>query len=1165
MNKTELKNFAIQSRRQLIDQVKTKALMYGIDEKNDLEIQEQFGQLMINDKPYPLYMKPAFNSLKNQLKQKGYKQLVEEVAYTWFNRIIAIRYMEVHDYLPEKVNVLSSSIGRVDPDILFEYETMDLFVKQEEIRELLHAGDTEGAFRKLFIAQCNALNSILPFLFEQIQDYTELLLPDFLLDAESVIKVLVQNNELTNSFDEIEVIGWLYQYYISEEKDRVFANLKKNKKIDKQDIPAATQLFTPKWIVKYMVENSLGQLWLEANPNSLIKEKMKHYIEPVEQDKEIKVKLESIRYKNVDIEKLKIIDPCVGSGHILVYAFDLLYQMYEESGYPNTDIPQLILENNLYGLDVDDRAVQLANFSLIMKARAKSKRMFRKKIVLNIHSIQESNIIDVDGFTSLICKSAEEKLEIKELISTYSDAKNRGTTIIPPTLNTEKYLERISRLENIQLSIDNYQHLEHTEHFKRILNINQILSGKYDITITNPPYMGFNGMNLSLKEYLQLNFPKTKNDLCTVLMEQGMNLTKENGFLSMINITSWMFLLSYADLRYEIIQNKLVHNLLHLGRGIFGSDHGTVTFILRNSSLKNYKATYKRLIDKKGAVDTISIKEKKFFEMKKNYYVYQERYLKISGYPFAYWASEKNIDIFEKNLKIGDVAEPRQGLATGDNKRFLRFWYEVAISKIGFNFSNISDTIGSNYKWFPYNKGGDFRKWYGNQEYIVNWQNNGEEIRAIKGSNGKVKSRVQNTNYYFKEGITWTLLSSSKFGVRYIPKGFIFDINGMTMFVDPHELMYLLGLMCSKVTFEHLEILNPTMAFQIGDIKRLPVIYGNQNTISKIVDENIELSKIDWDLFETSWNFKKHALLVSSDYLEENHSRFLEFTQKNRSILKQNEELLNEMFIEVFGLENQLDYQIEEEDITLYIPNKLEDAKSLLSYFIGCLVGRYSLDNEGVVYAGGTWDDSKYTSFKPNQYGIINFTDAAYFENDIIKRLNEFLSVAFSSATVDENIQWIAESLGMKPNEHSETRLRRYFMEEFFVEHCKMYQKQPIYWLVDSGKQNGLRTLIYMHRYKPDTISTIRFEHLQEIQAKYQNEINDLENRLVNPSLSASEKKKLTAEKTSFEKKMDELREFDKRLAEIANEEIEIDLDDGVKVNYEKFYRGGKGVLAKIK
>lgn len=1160
VNKTELKNFAIQSRRQLIDQVKTKALLYGIDEKNSLEIKEQFGQLMINDKPYPLYMKQAFNSLKNQLQQKGYKQLVEEVAYTWFNRIIAIRYMEVHDYLPEKVNVLSSSVGQVDPDILFEYETLDLPVKQEEIRELLDAGDTEGAYRKLFIAQCNALNSILPFLFEQIQDYTELLLPDFLLDAQSVIKVLVQNDELTNSFEEIEVIGWLYQYYIAEEKDRVFAQKSKYKK---EEIPFATQLFTPKWIVQYMVQNSLGRYWTEAHreDEDLISN-WEYFIKHEEED--FHEKIEPYVNKELRVEDIKLLDPAMGSGHILVYAFEVFHQIYEKCGYPERDIPRLIIENNLYGLDIDDRAYQLSAFAVIMKAASYSRRFLRsverEGIQINLASIQETNHIS-DSVIAYIAKEeeGEQYNQVKAFFKQYENAKIYGSLINITERDMTFIEERLEHIQNnpVEDLFFSEQHDIAKELLAQLIQQTEIMRNEYDLVVMNPPYLGNNIMNKELSSFLNKHYSNSKMDLYSAFMDIDF-LLKENGIYSAINQQSWMFLGSYESLRKKMLDKKTIVNMIHLGTRTFDEVNGEVVqstcFTIRNTAKLDINSIFFNLTD----FNSSNLKKNVFLNKKEEvcYVVHQSMFYSLPSYVLSYWCDQHMINIF-KNKKLGDYATVKKGMDTGENAKFVRLWHEVNINK--FSIKNINSP-----KWFPYSKGGKSRKWYGNTEYIVNWENNGVEIKKHP------KSTIRNENLNYLENITWSDIGSGNIGGRYIPSGYLRDNRGPAIFSEKENLLIILALLNSNLAEKFQKIINPTMCFQVGNIKSVPLKPDlfSQNYANEIINLSklcLKIAKEDWDSQEISWDFYKHFLLGKNHKISEAFNEYLDYKNDQYKKLVNAEKRLNVIINDIYEINDYVDDSKIKENIDIIIFDKRSSVSSLLSYFIGCLLGRYTINTEGLMYAGGEWNENNYTSFKPNKNGIIHFTENPYFENDIIIRLREFLSVAFSPDAIDVNIQWLADSLEMKNGEDAEARLRRYFLDEFFAEHCKMYQKRPIYWLVDSGKQKGLRSLIYMHRYQPDTMATIRFEHLQEIQAKYQNEITDLENRLVNPNLSASEKKKLTAEKISFEKKMDELREFDKRLAEIANEEIEIDLDDGVKVNYEKFYRGGKGVLAKIK
>ncbi|MFW7186705.1 BREX-1 system adenine-specific DNA-methyltransferase PglX [Lysinibacillus sp. BNK-21] len=1127
MNKTALKNFATWSRRKLIEQVQTKALLYGIDEKNDLHIEEQFGQLLINGQTYPLSMKNAFTALKKQLEQKGYKQLLEEIAYTWFNRIIAIRYMEVHEYLPERVNVLSSSVGRVDPDILFEYDTMDLNIKVEEIRELVNAGNTEEAYRVLFVAQCNALNRILPFMFEPIQDFTELLLPDFLLDAESVIKILVQNVELTESFAEIEVIGWLYQYYNIELKDQVFSKLKSNKKIEKYSIPAATQLFTPKWIVQYMVENSLGSTLLKNYYNQDLKAELEYFSNNKNSDYNKNI----IREKKVDITKISILDPCVGSGHMLTYAFDLLYKFYKIEGYPVREIPKLIIENNLYGLDIDSRAVQLSSFALMMKAFQYNRRI--KDININIFHL---NDIKINSNIMEILKN--ENIE-QNLLFGLKDLSNIGSAI---KLDENEYfkLEALTeRYKNRQYTLEDFEIAEFVEDIASNLEALKILINKYDVVITNPPYLASKGMNIQLKNYVNKYYPNSKLDLYSVLIEKAFELTKNTGLISFVTQHSWMFLTTFEVFRENLISKYNITNMAHLGTRAFEDIGGevvqTTAFVLeKNEGQSN--GMYHRLID------FSSSEEKRKAYLLNDGYIYNcKDSLDIPGKVLLYWIPVNMLELL-KGPKLSDIAESKKGLDTADNNRFLRYWYEVSKNKIAYN---INDEKTESKKWYFLNKGGPYKKWYGNNLEVINWENNGAELKGFANSN------IRNEKYYFKENITWSVISTGRTGFRYSPPGYIFSNSGNAVFSESHEqLIYLLGLLNSPVGMTFLNILSPSMGYESGYVGKIPY---KQPTNSKeaVIDyimKCIILAKENWDEKEVSIEYNAPVLLKYSknNLIEDGYKRYKEDFECKFKDMKSYEKLIFDHFIHLYDLQEYFEGNNAEQILTLENLSEKDAAIQFLSYYVGVLLGRYDIGKD----------------FSIN---LLSITENVNYNNDVYLKLEEFLEIMFGKETVNENINWLAESLGIKKGEDPEIRIRRYFLEEFFTDHCKMYQKRPIYWLVDSGKQKGLRTFIYMHRYQPDTMATIRFEHLQEIQAKYQQEIADLENRLVNPNLSAMDKKKLNAEKVSFEKKIDELREFDKRLAAIAAEEIEIDLDDGVKVNYEKFYRGGKGVLAKIK
>ena len=1165
MNKTALKNFATWSRRKLIEQVQTKAFLYGIDEKNGLHLEEQFGQLVINGQTYPLSMKASFTALQEQLEQKGYKQLLEEVAYTWFNRIIAIRYMEVHEYLPEKVNVLSSSVGRVDPDILFEFDTMDLAIDEAKVRELVNTGDTEAAFRLLFVAQCNALNTILPFMFEKIQDYTELLLPDFLLDAESVIKTLVQSEELTESFEEIEVIGWLYQYYMAEKKEYVGGL--KNTSVVKEDLPVVTQLFTPEWIVKYLVQNSLGAIYHSKYPQSDLPKKWEFYTTLKDKNK--------VSFEFEYLTQLKIIDPACGSGHILIYVFEILFDMYLEQGYNATDAVKFILNNNIYGLEIDKRSSQIANFALMMIARSKSRRIFKDtERGNNIVEIQEYDGIVSNESLKLICLNEGEVQELLSILNFYKNAKQFGTLLKAPN-TTVNWIDRIQRLksqEDLDLIALNCL-LELEEKVYPLLFQNDILKDSYAVVITNPPY--HNKYNEDLKIFLEVNYNDYKADMYSSFMKRCMDLTEKNGFSSFMTPFTWMFVITHRKLREEIIKNRTLKSLVQLEYSAFKDATVPICIFNIQNQCINRKGIFTRLTDFQGAnlqpekvKETVKSSEFLSFE----YYFDNDLFFEMPDLQIAYWSSEKIRGILNTSKSVENLSAVKQGLATAKDDEFLRMWYEVDVNRIGFNIPSRDAAILTNKKWFPFNKGGKFRKWYGNNLYIVNWFKDGEEIRNYRDEKGKVKSRPQNLDYYFKEGISWGLISSAKASFRISPVGFIPGHKGSVIYPEVNESKeILMAILNSKISLVIFEMIAPNIGFEVGNIKSIPIVEIEniklKEKLTKKIIECIEISKYDWDLDETSWDFKRHYCLIQKnlDSIEQAYFMAKEKHDNQFDKIYSNELEVNKELAYIYGLENELNFNIEKDEITLKHLNKKDAAKTFLSYFIGCLFGRYSLDEDGLLYTGGEFKEAGYRNFKPIKSGIIHLTEKLYFEKDIISSLKEFLSVTFSQKNVNNNLEWLAEFLEVKKGENAEECLRTYFLEDFFKDHCKMYNNRPIYWLVDSGKQKGLRTLIYMHRYTPSTMATIRFEHLQEIQAKYQQEIADLENRLVNPNLSATDKKKLNAEKVSFEKKIDELREFDKRLAAIAAEEIEIDLDDGVKVNYEKFYRGGKGVLAKIK
>lgn len=1173
MDKTAIKNFAVSARKKLIEGVSQKAYGLGIsiDEIKPLDELPDGSRVEINNEYKYLNNTETKNREKliEQIEAKGYEQVMEEVAYTWFNRIIAIRFMEVNEYLPTGVRVLSSEeTSKIEPDAVTNAHELveELKLNIDIVYKYQDNNDSEGLFKYVLIKQCNALGDIMPVMFEKIQDYTELLLPDNLLVEGSVARDLVSNISEDDFKEQVEIIGWLYQYYISEKKDEVFADLKKNKKITKENIPAATQLFTPDWIVKYMVENSLGRLWLEGHPNEELQSSWKYYLEEAEQEAEVQAELDRIREesKTLSPEDITVLDPSMGSGHILVYAFDVLYQIYVSAGYSEKDIPRLILEKNLYGLDIDDRAGQLAYFALMMKARSYSRRLFRRvdidnPIKINVCSIQESNGITKEDIEYFANGNEELEKDIEYLVEVFTDAKEYGSILEVNAVDFERIENRLAEIEEDITNLLNRENRDRIlDKIPAIVKQCKVMSKNYYIMSTNPPYLGRRGMSPALTKYLDMYYKDSKTDLFSVFMELDKLYIKNIGLMAMINQHSWMFLSSFEKLRENIISKKSIYNMIHLGSRAFEEIGGEVVqstcFIIRKKAIDNYYGNYIRLVD----FNIANEKEQIVLNIKENTkYLFKEKsesFKDIPGNQIAYWVSDNVLEIFKKSKLLSDLYEPKQGLSTADNNRFIRLWHEVKNDKMGIEMKSPEDSVRSGKKWFPYNKGGQFRKWYGNNENIINWENDGYDIKNFKNA------VIRNPNYYFKKGITWSLISSSNFGVRFSQEGYLFDAGGSSVFPKQEHINYLMGLMCSKVIFEFLKVQNPTLNFPAGTIGKIPTIISEKklilNSIDSIVNDNINISKKDWDLFETSWDFKKHPIIeFKSNNIEKSFNNWAEFTEKQFNQLKANEEELNRIFIDIYGLQDELTPEVEDKDITIRKADRERDIKSFISYAVGCMLGRYSLDEDGLVFAGGEFDINKYKSFKADSDGIIPITDAEYFEDDIVSKFVEFVKVVFGEESLEENLNYIAdtECFKRKANETSRDTLRRYFLKGFMEDHLKIYQKRPIYWMFDSGKQNGFKALIYMHRYDESMVAKIRTDYLHELQKKYESEINRLDNDMNSEVVTAKEKANAKKMKEKIQKQLVECVSFDQVIAHVAHQMIGIDLDDGVKVNYQKF------------
>lgn len=1207
MDKNKIKSFAVWARRSLISAVREKANRIGITENKIEEATAVQGGFKLQGKEeiFPLF-KSDRDALVKQIESKGFEQVMEEVAYTWFNRFMGLRYMEVNDYLPSGIRILSSEVeGKTEPDVLTRVSEVieELDLKAEYIYELLDSGKTEDreeAYKNILVKQCNELGRIIPQMFEKISDYTELLLPDNLLEEGSIIRKMVEDIEEEDWKEEVEIIGWMYQYYISEKKDEVFAALKKNVKITKENIPAATQLFTPKWIVKYMVENSLGRLWLEGHPNEELQEQWKYYLEEAQQEPEVEEELKKIREEHSKLkpEDIKVLDPCMGSGHILVYAFDVLYEIYKTAGYSEREIPRLILQNNLYGLDIDDRAAQLASFALIMKARSFNRRLFREiereHLELNLCSIQESNSIHkeaIDYFCSLETGLDNDDLEndLEYLWSTFTDAKEYGSILEVKEVNFKALKQRLKEIEQEDnLMFGDYRKML-LDKLPIIIKQAEIMSRKYEAFITNPPYMGQKGMNNNLRTYLDCNFNNSKSDLFAVFMELDKVYSKKHGFISMINQHAWMFLTTLEKVRRNIVKCKTIYNMLHLGTKVFEEIKGEVVqstaFVIRNKYINNYRTIFINLCD------TNSSDEKEIMTIQARKKDYEYKYCtkvsvfnSIKGYPISYWGSENMINSFNENTELNKISQPKQGIITGDNDRFLRLWHEIATGKIGFGIKSREEAKYKCFRWFPYNKGGEVRKWYGNNEYVVDWENDGVGIRTILNESGKVKSRPQNLDYSFKTGAAWSRLSNQSFGVRLNGKGFLFDANCPCIFPNENIMYYLSGILCSRVGLEFLKMLNPTMAFQVGDVGNVPIKIVDEyiQRVNLIVKHNVKISKNDWDSFETSWDFKVHPLLKLLDKGDQ-HSLSAIFriweTECEEAFeqLKYNEEELNRIFINVYGLQDELTPEVEDKDITIRKAHRERDIKSFISYAVGCMLGRYSIDTEGLIYAGGDFkdkwnlEDKKVrkiekdedgnvisdswvnATFLPDGDNVIPITEDEYFEDDIVSRFIEFVRTVYSEETLEENLDFIADCIGRKSSETARQAIRRYFIKDFYKDHLKVYQKRPIYWMFESGKNDGFKALVYMHRYNEQTVAKVRTDYLHILQRKYEAEIQ--RQQLIVDSEEYTAKDRTAAKKKidRITKQIEECREYDQVVAHLANEKISIDLDDGVKVNYDKF------------
>ena len=1158
MDKGAIKTFAVESRRKLMEDVEYKMSLLGITKDEIAEsISTSEGVETFNiggSATYSIYDEDIKKRerLIQEVNNKGFENVVEEVAYTWFNRIIAIRFMEVNHYLPSKVRVLSSETpGKIEPDIIAEAFNIDLDYSDDDkelIFKLKDENKLDELFRFLFVKQCNKLNDILPGLFEKTEDYMELLLNISFTSEDGVVRQLIENISEEDFTNQVEIIGWLYQYYNSELKDKV-NNALKSKPINKNEIPAATQLFTPDWIVKYMVDNSLGRYWIERNSHSSLKNYLDYYLDEADQAEDIKKQLDLIRNESVNIEEIKFFDPCMGSAHILIYAFDIFMNIYKEKGYSEREIPELILKNNLYGLDIDKRAYQLAYFAVLMKARFYDRKILFKNISLNLFQIK-SSCISKKTLNYIVNFNSKLGNYINYLNDVYTNADEFGSLIKLEDIDLQFIETNINKLlndmkkNNLDLSI-----FYEIKHILDLIKQSKLLLLKYQIVVTNPPYL--NKFDKSLKDFSKKYYNYYSKDLFSMFMYRNFDFCTYDGFSAFMTPMVWMFIKSFEKLRKFIINNKTIISLIELEyMALWEIDaHVPVcTFIFSNYNFnKQYNSIFLKLSEFNGGIE---VQNKKVLSaINKNvdykYLLNQSNFDKIPGSPIAYWADKHVFEAFEKGTPLHELSNVKVGLQTGENDYFLRYWFEVDYHNIGFSYESCVASKNSNLKWFPHNKGGKYKKWYGNQNFVINFENDGFELENFK------KANVSNRQFQFKSSICWSRISSSNISFRYFPKGFLFDSATCAVFLeDISDKYYILALLNSIISQSILEFIAPTLNYQAGDIALVPCIFNDEfnQEIKIYVHDNIQICKNDWDDYETSWDFKSHPLLrFKGASLKESFNRWTEHKLNDFNKLKSNETKLNEIFSEIYSID--INSNVEDKHVSVTKADYKNDIKSFISYAIGCMFGRYSLNEECLQFAGGNFNINEFNKDIVDEDNIIPVLDTEYFEDDIVGKLVNFVKICFGEESLEENLDFIAGALNSKSNKSSREIIREYLLKDFFKDHSKIYNKRPIYWMFNSGKQNGFSCLVYIHRYEPDLVARVRTDYLHKTQKAIEQNI-DRCNDIIN---SDSKNAKIIKEKNKLEKQLQETREYDEALAHIANQNIELDLDDGVKMNYDKF------------
>lgn len=1186
MNRTKIKNYAPQARRDFLQAVTDRATSYGLTEKRIEPVTVQGDVALIAGRAFPREVADRRKALQERVERDGYEPTMEALAYTWFNRLVAIRYMELHGYLDHGYRVLSNpDPAKVMPEILDHAEHVELSgLNRDRVVELKLDGTKEAElYRMLLVAQCNALHSAMPFLFERIGDETELVLPESLLHSDSIVRKLVSGID-EEDWQEVEVIGWLYEAYISERYEAVIGSV-----VASADIPAATQRFTPKWIVRYLVQNTLGRLWLATYPHSPLKGQMKYYIEPAEQTPEVQEQLRAITPTSLDPEEITFLDPACGSAHILVEAYDLFKAIYQERGYRARDIPRLILTKNLFGLEIDDRAAQLASFALMMKARADDRRICEQGVQPQVRALVQTDGMDAEDITAAVNLSrlketpppgrlfeTEDNLftraastatastavtlsDVKALTDLFEHAKTFGSLIqVPPALaarlpQIEKHCREVAG-KTSELASGT------AARFLPVIEQTRMLAGRYECVVANPPYMGSKYYNAMLKAFVIKHYKQSRADLYACFIQRNAAFTKPNGFVGMITIPNWMFLSSFEDTRKAVLFRQTLDTFIHNGRGVFGSDFGSCSFVFRNISFPAYRGAFRRLFEKQGSVASNEELAERF-QNADTFLCTTEEISQITGSPIAYWTTQATRDAFKNGVPLGSIIPPCQGLATTNNELFVRRWHEVSVRKVGFQLANQEEASQSAMKWFPFNKGGDFRKWYGNLEFVINFENAGKTIcdyiDSAPGARVGSSGRVINRHKYFKEGITWSDVTSGSSSFRYLPTGFVLGNVGHSAFPNSGvDHLAVLAFLNTPVVASLTRILCPTVHFDVGYFSLIPYLAPPAGTARATSATAIEEAKLDWDSFETSWDFQTLPILQHKSATLQASQEASDVTCLNRlHRMKELEEKNNGRFIETYGLQDELSSEVPDDHITLYRPNRDEDIRRLISYSVGCMMGRYSLDKTGLIYAHGGnigFDPGQYTTLPADPDGIIPVMEADWFADDATHRFVEFLGVAWPREHLEENLKFVADALGPSRGEHLRDTIRRYFSTSFYKHHLQTYKRRPIYWLFSSGKQRAFQCLVYLHRYQEGTLSRMRTEYVIPLQGKLASRIEQLAGDIPRAT-STSHRNKLAKERDALLKQQAELLAYDEKLRHYADMRIALDLDDGVKVNYGKF------------